>query len=630
MFEWTKGAYSMSKFNLAFLSGKIANKRKSILSTLFFPYTILFSIAFVVVSIFFISAEVSRIRDDAFLNIENNVTYTTNGFDKFVDSMDTASQNIIYSNLVKSHFATYLGYAESQNENNIDSLQNTKILNDLLVAIIGPNTLVDQTYLYGLDNGVFGVGRDNHTRNESVHDYSWFDKVSNTHGEKYIFVDHDTRLSPYSTYEEGSYYLSLARKYYNSLNVPQGYVETKKSMTQITEAINSLNQSYNESIYVFSSDGDILFPFVENSFSQDEALYYKDIYLSDSVSSKKLRNSILKEIPDNYILCQRSDYTGFITVAVVSKHRLLVPIWHYLIQTIIFIILSVIAVVLVSYYISKKISNPLDRIYSQISSFDINSNDIENHEFPDIETSIIEINGLYKALLKMQSKIKESLERELQLQNREMQSRMLALQAQMNPHFLYNSLATIQALADEGMTDEVYYLCQNISDILRYISSDSDQMVDIRDEIKHTKSYLECMKLRYDNQLTYNIHIPDAMLEYKIPKLCLQLIVENAIKFSTKKKGPWTIDINGLIQPQNWEIYIIDNGPGFSEEALNILHQKIDEIDKTGSLPNLEINGMGLMNIYIRFKLLYNGKHIFKLSNNVTEGARVTIGGVIE
>ena len=165
---------------------------------------------------------------------------------------------------------------------------------------------------------------------------------------------------------------------------------------------------------------------------------------------------------------------------------------------------------------------------------------------------------------------------------------------------------------------------------MRYISSDSDQMVYLRDEVKHTKSYLECMKLRYDNELNYNINIPEDMMEYKIPKLCLQLIVENAIKFSTKKKGPWTINIDGLITSQYWEIHITDNGPGFSPEALDILQKEIEKIDQTGFLPNLEINGMGLMNIYIRFKLLYNGKHIFRLSNNVSEGARVTIGGAIE
>lgn len=622
----------MSKFNLSRLQNKKTKSGTdiSILSTLFIPYTLLFTLAFFIVSFFFISAEVKRIRDDAFLSIENNVTYTSDNFDKMVDSLDTASQNIIYSNLVKDHFAKYVGYAETDAVNDYDSLQNTKVLNDLLVAIIGPNSLVDQTYLYGTESGVFGVGRDNHARNDSVKDCSWYERVLDTHGEKCIYVDKDSRLKPYSSYEEGSYFLSLTRKYYNSLNVPQGYIETKKSMSEISSAISSLNLSYNEDLYVFNADGDILFPYIEGNYSRDAILRYRDIFLEKSATTQSSGKSQLIELSDNYILCQRSSYTDFITIAVVSKRMLLSAAKNYLMQTIVFLVLGGLVIAVVSYYLARKISNPLGQIYSQISSFDISSNDYENKELPDIETSIIEINGLYNALLKMQDKTKKALEHELQLQNREMQSRMLALQAQMNPHFLYNSLATIQALADEGMTDEVYYLCQNISDILRYISSDSDQMVYLRDEVKHTKSYLECMKLRYDNELNYNINIPEDMMEYKIPKLCLQLIVENAIKFSTKKKGPWTINIDGLVTSQYWELHITDNGPGFSPEALDILQKEIEKIDQTGFLPNLEINGMGLMNIYIRFKLLYNGKHIFRFSNNVSEGARVTIGGTIE
>ena len=499
----------MSKFNLGKFNRSSNKKSKSILSTLFVPYTLLFTLAFFIVSFFFTSIEARRISDDAFLSIENNISYTSDGFDKMVDSLDTASQNIIYSNLVKSHFASYLGYAQSEEINNYDSLQNTKVLNDLLVAIIGPNTLVDQTYLYGLENGTVGVGRDNHASNDSVSDCSWYDRIADSHGEKCIYVDKDERLSPYSSYDEGSYYLSLTRKYYNSLNVPQGYIETKKSMTQITDNIQSMNLSYDEQIYVFNDDGDLLYPYDLNTASEKKALEYRNICFDDSILSNTLKNSNLKQVSGEYILYENSQYTGFTTVAVVSRSHLMVPVRDYLVQAIIFIILGGIAMALVSYYIARKISNPLDRIYSQISSFEISSADLENKELPDIQTSIIEINGLYKALLNMQAKTKEALEHELQLQNREMQSRMLALQAQMNPHFLYNSLATIQALADEGMTDEVYYLCQNISDILRYISSDSDQMVFLRDEVKHTKSYLECMKLRYDNELSYNINIPE-------------------------------------------------------------------------------------------------------------------------
>lgn len=620
----------MYKFNLPHIKNRNMGSHRSILTTLFIPYTFLFILAFFIVSSYFIYNEANRINDDAFLSIENNVTYTSDWFDKLVNSLDTASQNIIYSNLVKSHFADYLGYTDSENISNYDSLQNTKILNDLLVAIIGPNTLVDQTYLYGLDKGSVGVGRNNHASAESIKLMPWYDKVAATHGEKYIYIQKDERLFPYFSYEEGRYFLSLTRKYYNSLNVPQGYVETEKSMTNVYDAIKSLNLNYGENIYVFSNDGDLLYPYIENTYSVSDAARCQEVCLDESIEELTLRNVCVKELPDNYVLYQKSSYTGFITAAVVSKKLMLIPVRNYLIHSIIFIIFSGLVIALVTYYISKKISNPIDLIYSQISSFEISSNEIEKKELPDIETSIIELNGLYKALVAMQARTREAIDNELQLQTREMQSRMLALQAQMNPHFLYNSLATIQALADEGMTDEIYYLCQNISDILRYISSDSDQMVFLHEEVKHTQSYLECMKLRYNNELTYNINIPDEMTECKIPKLCLQLIVENAIKYSTKKKGPWVVNINGTITSTYWELHITDNGPGFSSEAIESLQSEIEKIDQTGSLPNLEINGMGLLNIYIRFKLLYKGRHIFRLSNNVEEGAQVTIGGVIE
>lgn len=78
-----------------------------------------------------------------------------------------------------------------------------------------------------------------------------------------------------------------------------------------------------------------------------------------------------------------------------------------------------------------------------------------------------------------------------------------------------------------------------------------------------------------------------------------------------------------------WEITVTDNGPGFDAAELDHLQQKLAEIDRIGVLPNLEINGMGLMNIYIRFKLLFEGKYIFRLGNRSPNGAFVTIGGYL-
>jgi LytS/YehU family sensor histidine kinase len=183
-------------------------------------------------------------------------------------------------------------------------------------------------------------------------------------------------------------------------------------------------------------------------------------------------------------------------------------------------------------------------------------------------------------------------------------------------------------MADEHMYDEIYFMCQNISNILRYISTDKDLLVPLSLDIKNTANYLSCMKIRYDDDLIYNITIPDEMLDIRVPKLCTQLLVENSIKFTTKSiKPPWKIAINGTITRTHWELSISDNGPGFSEDEIDLLNQKIQEVNRTGLLPYLEISGMGLMNIYIRFKLIYKGSHIFRIRNLAQGGAIVTIGG---
>lgn len=304
------------------------------------------------------------------------------------------------------------------------------------------------------------------------------------------------------------------------------------------------------------------------------------------------------------------------------------PIYQYISTNLILLFFVMVITVLISYLISKRIATPLSKISNQVRAFQLTGADTEP-AFEEMELKITEVNTLYQTLLKMQKKARTSMERELQLQSSDMQSKMLALQAQMNPHFLYNSLATIQAMADENMNEEIIMMCQTISRILRYISSDSEQLVSLKDELSHTQDYLECMKVRYHDSLQFEFDIPEGMQEVRLPKLCLQLIVENAIKYSTKSSPPWNVKILGVLTNTYWEIQIRDNGPGFTKEDLKNLQEKISHIEKNGVLPNLEIDGMGLMNIYIRFKILYQGKHIFRLSNNVPHGAIVVIGGMM-
>jgi len=598
-------------------------KQHSILKTLFIPYTILFILIFNFLMFYLVMTESAKIKATALTTLRSNIKNINNNLDVEINALDTLSQNIIYSNLIKDHFIKYVNYnygslSNPSEHQKIDNIQNTKILYDLLVTMMGPSHPVDQIYLYDLHNLELGVGLNNSSSYISVKNKSWYDDVLSCKGDKVIYFGKDELLGKYSPYKEGQYFLSLYRIYYNTINVPQGIVEVKKSFKNIFNIIKDFNNSYGSNVYIYYKNGQLIYPIDQSSSTTN---YYNLISNSD----KNITNNLF-EYKNEYVLFDTSSYSNFTIVATIDDSKLMSPIYEYIKTNIILSLLITFATAILSYFIARIITTPLDRIYVQVKGFQITDDASTN--FKEIDTHITELNSLYKAFLKMQQKTKKAMTNELILQNREMQSKMLALQSQMNPHFLYNALSTIQAMADEQMNDEIIIMCQCISRILRYISSDSQQLVNFDDEIAHTLDYLQCMQIRYDNDLTYSLNIPDEMQNIKIPKLCLQLIVENAVKFTTKTESPWHIDITGYMTDTHWEIQIKDNGSGFAEDKLKQLQEKIDSINENGVLPNLELSGMGLMNIYIRFKILYNGKQIFRLINNIPNGATVIMGGI--
>lgn len=551
-------------------------KQKSIQSTLFRTYSYILITVMLALMIFFNISEAKKIKNNAFILLDQNVNTISSFIDDEAKTLNTVAQNIAYSNLIKKRFLSYLD-SEKQSDINdqgiaYDNLQNTKVLIDMLIAILGPNQPVVQIYLYSLDKGVFGVGLDTSTSKNSVKDAFWYEPLLASERSKFMACDLDERLEHFYSYKGGATFISLYQIYYNSYNIPEGIVEVKNPLSFLTKKINSITRNYNENIYVFDPMGKPVYPnFSDPQYTQ----YYDSILQMESLASNDETTSY-KYDDDNYLFFKTSEKTGFTVAITVNNHSLLQPVYELIKANVIILLIVAFAILLLSYFAAHIITTPIKKIYRQVQSFRLGLSNSNKNVFPDIDTHIIELNTLYSALITMQNKAQKSMEREMTLQNQEMQSRMLALQSQMNPHFLYNSLATIQSMADEHMYDEIYFMCQNISNILRYISTDKNLLVPLSLDIENTANYLSCMKIRYDDDLIYNITIPDEMLDIKVPKLCTQLLVENSIKFTTKStKPPWNISIDGKITKTHWELSISDNGPGFSEDEINTLNQKI-------------------------------------------------------
>lgn len=605
----------------------IGRSKKSVQNALQLMFFLLVTVVFLAYISYFIISESRKIKTQAFETLSRDAQTASAFMDEEIKNVNTVMQNVAYSNLVKEHFLIYMNRDDSNSEGRYSEMQNIKVLTDLLTAIMGPSRPVDQIYLYSLDGGCVGVGLDNSNTGDNVTDRPWYDDLVRSDGNHLVFCDEDDRLDKFYSYDEGSRFLTVASVYLSTYYNPQGVIEVKHSISSLISKLKKIDTGvYNERIYIYDQTGKSIYDFSDDSMAEEYAPYV--IGTDPPVYDEPRHISYNK---NTHLFADTSSYSGFTTVIAIDNSDVYGPIYDYVKANLLIFAGAVILILLLSYVVSRIITIPVMKMYSSISSLHTDDESILTGSLEKIDTNIIELDTLYKAVMDMHDRAKSSMNREIVLNNQRLQSQILALQSQMNPHFLYNSLATISAMADEGMNDEVVKMCQTISRILRYISSDKEPLVPLSVDASHATDYLECMKMRYGDDLIYDINIPDEMNDIKIPKLCLQLIVENSIKYTTKNvRAPWRISIDGRLTGMYWEISVKDNGPGFLEEDLKVINEKIDYINKTDMLPGLEINGMGLMNIYIRFKTLYHGRHIFRVSNCAEGGALVTIGGDLD
>ncbi len=379
-----------------------------------------------------------------------------------------------------------------------------------------------------------GVGLDNNNSSGTVKDMVWYEDLMNSENNRIVFCDKDKRLEKFFTYPEGSRFLTICSVYQSTFYKPQGVIEVKHSISSLITRLKKVDTGiYNEKIYIYDMNGNIIYDSADdgNSMVFFKAVEDSEIEADDTPHHLQFEKNI-------HLFAQRSSYSGFTTVIAIDNSDLYRPIIEFLKVNLLIFLGFVILALFLSYIVSKIITIPVMKMYGGISKMYTKKDSVLSGSLEKIDTNIIELDTLYSAVIDMHDRAQASMNREISLNNQRLQSQILALQSQMNPHFLYNSLATIQAMADEGMNEEVVTMCQTISRILRYISSNKEPLVLLREDVAHARDYLECMKMRYGDDLIYEINVPDEMQEIRIPKLCLQLIVENSIKYTTKNVKP--------------------------------------------------------------------------------------------
>lgn len=234
-----------------------------------------------------------------------------------------------------------------------------------------------------------------------------------------------------------------------------------------------------------------------------------------------------------------------------------------------------------------------------------------------IEAEIEEIEELDEGINKMARKISALLENVRQEKEMQHLTELQLIQAQVNPHFLYNTLDTIVWLIEGGMTDDAVEMISSLSIFFRTSLSKGNDIIPLSEEERHTLSYLEIQQYRYRNILEFEINIPKELSGIPVPKLSIQPLAENALYHGIKnRRGKGKILIEGREEEDALVLTVSDNGQGMTPERLH----EVQEAIRTG-----ERAGFGLAAVAERIALYYGPGYGMKIFSEEGKGTTVEI-----
>ena len=270
--------------------------------------------------------------------------------------------------------------------------------------------------------------------------------------------------------------------------------------------------------------------------------------------------------------------------------------------------------VLAAIFFSRKILFPIELLKNMV-------NEIGKDDKTYLEEASGDEVGEVRALLNsMKKKIQDLNAKQYILEVREREAEIRMLQSQINPHFLYNTLDAIVWLAEAGEQKKVVSMVGSLSDFFRISLNQGQDILDVKEELQHVRSYLEIQQMRYQDILQYEICVPEELNHCQIPKITLQPLVENALYHGIKnKRGKGMIRIEGELDGEDCILLITDNGKGMTPERLEqvrkgIRNRKVRETDI-----------YGLYNVNERIRLNFGENYGIPITSTYGEGPCVTV-----
>lgn len=273
----------------------------------------------------------------------------------------------------------------------------------------------------------------------------------------------------------------------------------------------------------------------------------------------------------------------------------------------IIILVALFLSIVVASFISKRISSPISKLKSHMEKIQI-GNLYKTIELEGQKEVVV----LAEKFNEMIEEIRELMETVLQEQKAKRKTEFIALQTQINPHFLYNTLDSIIYLAESKENEKVIQMVAALSKFFRISISRGKNIILLQEELEHAKNYLLIQQIRYNEQFKFKFEIDENTLKYKVVKLLLQPLIENAIYHGINTEyNSGKIVIRSYLHNEKLYLEVEDDGFGITQEGIEEIYESIKIEMKSKSV--------GLRNVYQRLKLYYGDESDFIIDSEIDE-----------
>lgn len=276
-----------------------------------------------------------------------------------------------------------------------------------------------------------------------------------------------------------------------------------------------------------------------------------------------------------------------------------------------------------SIFLSRDLIHPISVLSGRMLGKDSGRQDVTDSPYLSCSNEIGTLYNSYQEMLdKQNAYIKNELENKLIV----LDSQMQALESQINAHFLYNTLESINSIAVLKRVPEIAVMARSLGNMFRYSIKTTSELVALSEELCHIKDYASIQRIRFDNAFLLQLDIPEELLVKKVLKLILQPLVENALYHGLQNcTAGDTIAISARVKGANLLLAVSDNGVGMSSETLCQLQATLSEKAHFTELGKRRGRNIGIKNLNTRIALYYGEAYGLAIESAIGEGSVVTI-----